>query len=463
MANQHHYSWVGGALRALAFRRTELAAWSPSLWLLAGLVGLSLLSGLAIGMWLDGFPGHLNVSALPIELFPLLWLVWLGYLLDNAQQKGWARRLPVMWYALSVMLIPLWVAAAFGLRADWWDVTPERQTWRMAGWWGLFALNMLWPGLAVARQLRPLRDLSLLRGLGLGLLLAVLSGGFTVAYNNVRLWVADGPSINMDSAASAPSVPAPLPETALFFRQQELLGKQLDALLPERPGVTDLYLVSVAGFGGQSVFLREAQAVRQLFDWRYGTAGRSVLLANATTSADRLPMASRDTLEAAIQATAKRMNRDEDVLVLFVTSHGSANHEVSLSYPNLELQPLTPTWLKQTLQRAGIRWKLVAVSACYAGGFVAPLGNPETAIVTAADATHTSFGCSDTEQYTYFGRALFVEALAREADLRRAFSQAKAAIAKREQDGGYTHSNPQLFIGEAFARKLPRLPVNTKH
>jgi len=163
--SKYRYGWVGGTLRALGLRRTELSAWSPSLWVLACVVGLSLLSSLAIGIWWQGFPGHINPYALPIELFPLLWLAWFGYLLETPQHQGWARRLPVMWYALRLMIVPLWVAASFGMRADWWAANPARQHWQTACWWGLFALNVLWPGLAVACQLWRLRGLSLLRSL----------------------------------------------------------------------------------------------------------------------------------------------------------------------------------------------------------------------------------------------------------------------------------------------------------
>ncbi len=450
-ACRHRGGWAVGAVRALLFQRTGLEMWSPSLWSLGIVLLLTVLAALASDIWWEGWPGHFNYRALPVILLPLLGLLWCGYLLDSNEGRAWTRRLPLIALSLNLLSQPLWVAGMAALRQDWWPAGMVGTLWRDRYWWALLIAFQLWFALALARQLVLLRGVPALRAVCLGVTLAALWATYDFEFRD-SLWDADPPQ------TVAQQEPPPLPETALFFRQPDLLGEQLADLAPQRHGVTDLYLISVAGHGGQRVFLQEASAVRSLFDRQYGTAGRSVLLANSPDSADRLPMASRDTVAAAIQAVAKRMDRNEDVLVLFITSHGSPSHEVDLSYPALELKPITPEWLKATLERAGIRWKLVAVSACYAGGFVGPLRNDESAVLTAADATHTSFGCSDDAEYTYFGRAMFVEALAHEPVLTRAFASAKRTIAQREDAQGFIHSNPQLALGDAFARKLPALP-----
>ncbi len=51
------------------------------------------------------------------------------------------------------------------------------------------------------------------------------------------------------------------------------------------------------------------------------------------------------------------------------------------------------------------------VSACYAGGFIEPLKDDRTLVITAADAHHTSFGCGAESDFTYFGKAYFDQAL----------------------------------------------------
>ena len=58
------------------------------------------------------------------------------------------------------------------------------------------------------------------------------------------------------------------------------------------------------------------------------------------------------------------------------------------------------------LDESHIRWRVIIVSACYSGIFIPVLKNDSTLIMTAADSRHSSFGCDDTRDLTYFGEAL---------------------------------------------------------
>ncbi|WP_255987770.1 C13 family peptidase [Chitinolyticbacter albus] len=438
------------ALRSLVLRGNPIEHWPASLFWLIWLTVLSLSAEIAVLIWWRGYPGEINVFALPAALMPLLWLLLVGQWFGPREQR-WAQRLPVMWMALSLLLLPLWVGGYELLRQPWWDGRAA-QLWRYRLSWTLVLLPYCWLGLALLRQLwRSGR----LRALVTTLIAVGGLVGFQLYYPESPLWLADAQDTQDVAEPVAPT--PPLPETALFFRQPELLHQALNQLTPEVPGAVDVYTIAVAGFGGQTVFLREAEAARQRFADPHG--GRDVLLANAAASADRRPMASRDTLAATIREVGRLMNPAEDMLVLYLTSHGGEDHAFSLSYPELELAPITPQWLAETLKSAGIRWKLVAVSACYSGGYLKPLADPYSAVVTAADAKHTSFGCSDNEEYTYFGRAFIVDALGKEARLQPAFNAAKAAILKREAAEEYEHSNPQLALGAEFARRFPVLPL----
>jgi hypothetical protein len=106
------------------------------------------------------------------------------------------------------------------------------------------------------------------------------------------------------------------------------------------------------------------------------------------------------------------------------------------------------------LRESGIRWRVIVVSACYAGAFVEPLKNDNTIILTAAAEDRTSFGCSDDNDLTYFGEAFYRDALPKAPSLRAAFEAAKAAILKRETEEGETPSNPQAYFGKAIEQKL---------
>ena len=236
--------------------------------------------------------------------------------------------------------------------------------------------------------------------------------------------------------------------------QERLLSDQLAALKPGRKGVTDLYFVGFAGDATQDVFLKELSAAGEIMKERFGTAGRMVLLANNPGSAATLPFASRSNLERAIERVGEVMNRDEDLLFLFLTSHGSRDHELEVSNPPLELESITPEKLRYMLHKAGIDWKVVVVSACYSGGYIEPLKDERSLIITAADAIHESFGCGYGDKYTWFGEAYLEHGLRRSYSFVEAFKTAREAIGQWEEEQGETPSNPQLWLGKQMERKL---------
>ena len=72
----------------------------------------------------------------------------------------------------------------------------------------------------------------------------------------------------------------------------------------------------------------------------------------------------------------------------------------------LPLDKLTAEALADILRESQIRWKVLVISACYAGAFIEPLRDPYTVIITAAAPDKTSFGCNDRRALTYFGRGV---------------------------------------------------------
>ena len=152
------------------------------------------------------------------------------------------------------------------------------------------------------------------------------------------------------------------------------------------------------------------------------------------------------------------MNADEDTLFLFLSSHGYRDHRLSAVQPPLELASLTPTALARLLQDAGIKWRVIVVSACYSGGYIEPLRDDNTIVITASAAERTSFGCETGRDFTYFGEAYFRDALERTRSFTQAFELAKASVAKREADEGLTPSLPQMWVGRAIGERLQQAP-----
>ena len=122
--------------------------------------------------------------------------------------------------------------------------------------------------------------------------------------------------------------------------------------------------------------------------------------------------------------------------MLYLASRGTAEHRLAAEQPPLSLVELAPAGLKQLLDDAGIKWRIIVVSACYSGGFVAPLADDYTLIVTDAQADRVAFGCGDRSPPTFFGDAFF-QALSKGDSFATAFDVAQARVAERERDAGY--------------------------
>lgn len=241
-------------------------------------------------------------------------------------------------------------------------------------------------------------------------------------------------------------------ETALY-NQRALLDKTLAAIAPHAPGKINLYLLAVAGDGSQEVFRRETEFVRTQFDRDFGTRGRSLLLVNSRSTVAEQPMATVTSIGESLNAIAAKMDKENDILFLYLSSHGSQSHELSLAQNGMNLRYLEAKELAKLLAQSGIRWKVVVVSACYAGGFIEPLKDAHTMVIAAARSDRTSFGCADDNDFTYFGRAFFQKSVPASASFSEAFDKAKLLVTRwesddaslKDDDGKVLHSEPQMY------------------
>ncbi len=239
-----------------------------------------------------------------------------------------------------------------------------------------------------------------------------------------------------------------------LLQQGELLQQAIAGLPASTPAI-ELYSLTLAGDGNQSVFLREADYVAKLLGERFGARGNITLSNHRDHLADR-PLATRESLTRAVAALAERSG-PEDLVFIYLTSHGSRDHQLSLEQPRLELDNLPADDLANLLQPLKSRYKVVVISACYSGGFIPPLQDDKTLVMTASRADRVSFGCSEENDFTYFGRALFAEALSETDDLQRAFELAKEKVAEREKAEEFQPSEPQLWAPKAVLQHWRQL------
>lgn len=266
------------------------------------------------------------------------------------------------------------------------------------------------------------------------------------------IWMADSsvPSFKLFHAAPH-ARPAPLDVERIYVSQPRLLQDALDAVQQSRPGVAETYFVGFAPYAAQNVFENETRHVQALFEDRLGAEGRTALLVNSRRAVDELPLANAHNLRAVLRGFAAKMGA-EDTLFLHLTSHGSAAHELAVEFGELRPNDLGAEELGAIVDEAELPWRVIVVAACYSGGFINALRSPQALVITASHAERQSFGCEHGREYTYFGEALYRDSLV-DHDYRGAFEKAREIVRERERREGLTPSEPQIWVGEAIAKR----------
>ncbi|MBW9262905.1 MAG: C13 family peptidase [Candidatus Thiodiazotropha sp. (ex. Lucinisca nassula)] len=314
-------------------------------------------------------------------------------------------------------------------------------------------LLLAWHLYILLRLMRIVLSLSLRKSFYLAVPAFLLSLSSSLFLPYSQLWYSDEPpqSDNLYDKLYKLSI------EDLFYDQYPMVDKALNSLASQRPGITDLYLVTVAGYGLENVFLNEVEYVRDLFDRRFDTSGRSMSLVNNIDTLSRYPLANRHNLSDSLSVIGEIMDTEEDVLFLFMTSHGSKDPKFSVSFGPVPLEDITPLQLRQALDKSGILWRVIVVSSCYSGGFIEPLRTPHTLIITAADADRQSFGCGVKSEFTDFGTAYFKHALHQQPDFIEAYEIAAQWIEEKEHREQRKRSLPQRFVGDEIRAKLIQL------
>lgn len=431
----------------LAFLRPVTAEmFTPAAGSFALIAGLHLLLLLLLGLASVGFRGEFNDYEVPRALLFVPATLLFALLAVRLNGRASLLQMAIALVAASLVLSLLFGAAG---------VLLLRLPPRLVGgnWWPyLFYGAVLWWTLVIAMTVARLVNA------GAGRNLAVMAAGWLLLvapmlwYPQNYLWM---PKHDASDAAEK-SARAPFDERG-FYAQQETLRQSLAAVEGDRPGVADIYLLAAGLYAREDVFMKEVRLIADLFHKRFDTAGRSVVLLNNRKTLDTHPVASLTSIGAALQRIGSQMNRDEDLLVLYVSSHGSESHRLAVDFWPLRLAPIDPPALKKALDDSGIKWRVIVVSACYSGGFIKPLQDEHTMIITASSAKRQSFGCGSTSDATYLAQALFNEELRKTRSFETAFAAASQSIAERERAQGYEPSEPQLFAGAAIRHKLAEI------
>lgn len=309
---------------------------------------------------------------------------------------------------------------------------------------------LFWVAAIIVRAFKLVYGIRVRRAILLALGFVAVNYGVLVGVPEERLWYS---AEEIDSEEeNDPYEQVNIENT--YRAQRDLLNDVFAGLLPQREGTIDLYFAGFGSYAYEDVFSKEVRIVRALFDDRFDTRGRSVALINNLSTLEEVPLASLGNLQDVLDEMGSRMDVEEDVLLLFLTSHGSKTHEFSVDFWPLGLNDLTPEILREILDGSGIKWRVIVVSACYSGGFIDALKDDFTLVMTAAREDKTSFGCGSLSEFTYFGKAYFDEALREQRSFVEGFYSARQSIFERERKDGLSHSLPQIWIGSAIETKL---------
>lgn len=327
------------------------------------------------------------------------------------------------------------------------------------GWtWLVYSLMWIWLMLVawrVTAAVTPSRGAQTLVIIGV-----LLIEAFAGSQLDSRPWQADYADQEPTSASSEESLTL---SQDVFEDQQALLTETLAAVTSRQGEHINVFGLVYAPYA-QSVFVRESAMVAGVLQDRFGATGHIVQLVNHPSVTDSIPWATNQNLRASLQVLARQMDRENDVLVVYLSSHGGSDFKLATQHPPLDVAELTPQMLRSMLDEVGVRNRVIAVSACFSGGWIEPLASDNTLVMTAADATHTSYGCGSLSELTFFGRALFDEQLRKGYSFEDAFAAARPIIQQREIEGkkedGF--SNPQIAIGHGIRAVLAKLERERK-
>jgi len=282
-----------------------------------------------------------------------------------------------------------------------------------------------------------------------GRIVRALAGGLLLS---LPLWVGplggpfDGWWAEPDAAEDA-EYPSPASEPALAV-QSQLLDDALNALEDERAGVTDLYFVGFATDARHEGFRAEVENAEHVLDERFGTQGRSIVLLNNRATVTSVPYATLTNLRHVLQELGGAIDVEDDVVMLYLTGGSTPEHALAAAHPPLDLVDITPDAVKQLLDSAAIRYRIIVVSSCATAAWFEALQDDDTAILTYAPDDAKAPGCNGAETSSPLAEALFDRAL-------RTADNLPLALARTTTDLGPRLT--RLWIGPGIGNQMTRL------
>jgi hypothetical protein len=235
----------------------------------------------------------------------------------------------------------------------------------------------------------------------------------------------------------------------LWGAQPALIEMARAAFQPRVSGKANVYAMAVAGSGTQDLFSREAHEALRVAALRFGADGRGgALLSNGAPDQMHSPLATRANIAVVARAIGERADHKQDLLFLYLVSHGGQTAELESDLPNYQsVQSISSATTAEALKTAGVTRRVIVISACFAGSWIPALADDNTIVIAAAAKDRTSFGCDNSRRFTVFGEAFLGSLAGRNVSLHDVFEDAKQKITAEERKEKVTPSLPQAFVG----------------
>ena len=294
-----------------------------------------------------------------LGLLAIGWIIWRA----SDPQASWRAVLFIL-ASLTLLAVPVrWGIDQLGYGAT-----------RIVASWGLLALQLVY----LTRALKVATGYRQLRAVALSLIALVIGTALIARYLEAGpIWYTpENEGLNTYTRSEHEA-------ERLLMGQPARIDAAVAAMAP-RSGDSSIYMVGFAGVGEQKVFAGEISLAAKVIGERYGTQRRTLLLVNDQRDLESRPLASVTGLKLALADIGRRMDRERDVLILVISSHGSKDPSISVSNGGIPLNDLIGKDLKAALDDAGIRWRVLIISACHAGAFIPYLSDERSIVIAAA-------------------------------------------------------------------------------
>ncbi len=181
---------------------------------------------------------------------------------------------------------------------------------------------------------------------------------------------------------------------------------------------------------------------------------------NSRATVRQAPLANLHNLGRILGEIGKRIDREEDIVVLYFSAPALVDAALHPRFEPLAFVPIHASLIQGMLDDAKIKWRVILVSACATDGFAERLSGPTTLVIAAAGSGDRARGCHGDADYTPFGKAFFDEALRGTYSLPEAFERARARLAEDRSGPLRGPSAPAMLMGDQIAAKLDALAAH---